>query len=40
MFLKAPAQQGLVIGYSGFEIAEIRAAANEATRAITLGGSG
>jgi len=40
MFLKAPAQQGLVIGYSGFGTAEIRAAANGATRAITSGGRG
>lgn len=40
MFLKAPAQQGLVIGYSGFETAEIRAAAHGATRAITSGGRG
>ena len=40
MFLKAPAQQGLVIGYSGFETAEIRAAAHGATRAITTGGRG
>lgn len=39
MFLKAPAQQGLVIGYSGFETAEIRAAAYGATRAIPSGGS-
>ena len=38
MFLKAPTQQGLVIGYSGFETAEIQAAAYEATRAITSGG--
>ena len=40
MFLKAPAQQGLVIGYSGFETAEIRAAAHGATRAITTRGRG
>jgi GntR family transcriptional regulator/MocR family aminotransferase len=40
MFLKAPARQGLVIGYSGFETAEIRAAAHGATRAITSGGRG
>lgn len=40
MFLKAPAQQGLVIGYSGFETAEIRAAAYGATRAIVSGGRG
>jgi len=38
MFLKAPAQQGLVIGYSGFETAKIRAAAYGATRAIVSGG--
>ncbi len=40
MFIEAPAQQGLVIGYSGFETAEIRAAAHGATRAITSGGRG
>lgn len=37
MFIKAPAQQGLVIGYSGFEIAEIRVAAYGAARAIASG---
>lgn len=38
MFLKVPAQQGLVIGYSGFETTEIRAAAYGATQAIASGG--
>jgi len=39
MFLTAPAQQGLVIGYSGFEIADIRTAACRAARAIASGGN-
>ena len=34
LFIKAPTQQGLVIGYSGFETDEIRAAASGAARAI------
>ena len=34
MFIKAPTQQGLVIGYSGFEAAEIRAASFSAARSI------
>jgi GntR family transcriptional regulator/MocR family aminotransferase len=37
MFLKAPAQQGLLIGYSGFEFDEIRNAATGAARAIAAG---
>ncbi len=39
MFIKAPEQQGLVIGYSGFEAAEIRAAAYGGAQAITSGGT-
>jgi GntR family transcriptional regulator / MocR family aminotransferase len=38
MFIKAPEQQGLVIGYSGFNAAEIRAAAYGGAQAITSGG--
>ncbi|MDM7945627.1 MAG: PLP-dependent aminotransferase family protein [Oceanibaculum nanhaiense] len=37
LFIKAPTQQGLVIGYSCFEADEIRAAASGAARAIALG---
>jgi GntR family transcriptional regulator/MocR family aminotransferase len=35
LFVSAPTQQGLVIGYSGFEADEIRTAASAAARAMT-----
>jgi DNA-binding transcriptional MocR family regulator len=35
MFIQAPAQQGLVIGYSGFEADEVRTAALGAARSIS-----